>query len=110
MSEMIKSEEFSRRKALSLLGLIAAFSLAASSTVLIVSEAEAKPPVWSAVMSDVPDARSGVRNDVQGVQNGARRGEQDARSGARSDVTERSALERAALEIPDVELHGQTRR
>jgi hypothetical protein len=88
MSEMIKSEELSRRKALSLLGLVAAFNLAASFTVLIVSEAEAQTAVWSAVTSDA----------------------QDARSGARSDVTERSALDRAVLEIPDVELHGQIRR
>jgi hypothetical protein len=42
MSEMIKSEEISRRKALSLLGLVAAFNLAASSTLLTVSEAEAQ--------------------------------------------------------------------
>ncbi len=42
MSEMIKSEEISRRKALSFLGLIAAFNLAATSTVLTVSEAEAQ--------------------------------------------------------------------
>jgi hypothetical protein len=42
MSEMIKSEAISRRKVLSLLGLAAAFNLAASSTVLTVSEAEAQ--------------------------------------------------------------------
>jgi hypothetical protein len=42
MTEMIKSEEISRRKALSFLGLVAAFNLAASSTVLSVSEAEAQ--------------------------------------------------------------------
>jgi hypothetical protein len=42
MSEMIKSEEISRRKALSFLGLIAAFNLAATSAVLTVSEAEAQ--------------------------------------------------------------------
>jgi hypothetical protein len=41
--------------------------------------------------------------------NGARRDEQDALSGARSDVTERSALDRAVLEITDVESHGQIR-
>ena len=42
MTEMIKSEEISRRKALSFLGLVAAFNLAASSTVLTASEAEAQ--------------------------------------------------------------------
>jgi hypothetical protein len=42
ISEMIKSEEISHRKALSLLGLVAAFNLAASSTVLTVSEAGAQ--------------------------------------------------------------------
>ncbi len=42
MREMIKAEGLSRRKALSLLGLVAAFNLAAPSTVLTVSEAEAQ--------------------------------------------------------------------
>jgi hypothetical protein len=42
MTEMIKSEEISRRKPLSFFGLVAAFNLAASSTVLTVSEAEAQ--------------------------------------------------------------------
>jgi len=87
LGEVIKSEEFSRRKALSLLGLVAAFNLAASFTVPIVSEAEAQTAVWSAVTSDTKDAPSG----------------------ARSDVAERSALDRAVLEIPDVESHGQIR-
>ena len=53
MSEMIKSEEISRRKALSLLGLVAAFNLAASSTVLTASEAEAQTVVWSGVTNGV---------------------------------------------------------
>ena len=46
MSEKIKSEVISRRKALSLLGLAAAFSLAVPPTVITVSEAEAQqaPP------------------------------------------------------------------
>ena len=39
MSEMIKSEVISRRKALSLLGLVAAFNLVAA---LTISEAEAQ--------------------------------------------------------------------
>ena len=42
MSGKIKSEMISRRRALSLLGLAAALSLAVPSTVLTVSEAEAQ--------------------------------------------------------------------
>jgi hypothetical protein len=42
MSAVIKSETISRRKALSLMGLAAAFGLAAAPTVLTVSDAEAQ--------------------------------------------------------------------
>ena len=42
MSEIIKSEAISRRKAFSLFGKIAAFALAASTTVLTVPDAEAQ--------------------------------------------------------------------
>ncbi|MET4276492.1 MULTISPECIES: hypothetical protein [unclassified Bradyrhizobium] len=42
MSANIKSEAISRRKALSLVGLAAAFGLAAAPSVLTVSEAEAQ--------------------------------------------------------------------
>ena len=42
MSAIIKSEMISRRKLLSLVGLAAAFSLAAAPTVLTVSDAEAQ--------------------------------------------------------------------
>jgi hypothetical protein len=42
MSAIIKSEMISRRKALSLVGLAAAFGLAAAPTVLTVSDAEAQ--------------------------------------------------------------------
>jgi Ni/Co efflux regulator RcnB len=42
MSAIIKSEMISRRKALSLIGLAAAFGLAAAPTVLTVSDAEAQ--------------------------------------------------------------------
>ena len=44
MSAIIKSETISRRKALSLMGLAAAFGLAAAPTVLTVSDAEAQTP------------------------------------------------------------------
>ena len=42
MSAIIRSEMMSRRKALSLMGLAAAFGLAAAPTVLVVSDAEAQ--------------------------------------------------------------------
>ena len=42
MSAIIKSEMISRRKALSLMGLAAAFGLAAAPTVLTISDAEAQ--------------------------------------------------------------------
>ena len=42
MSEIIKSEAISRRKAFSLFGKVAAFAVAASTTALAVSEAEAQ--------------------------------------------------------------------
>jgi hypothetical protein len=42
MSAIIKSEMISRRKALSLMGLAAVFGLAATPTVLTVSDAEAQ--------------------------------------------------------------------
>jgi hypothetical protein len=42
MSDIIKSDVISRRKALSLLGLAAMFGLAASSTVLTASDADAQ--------------------------------------------------------------------
>jgi|HubBroStandDraft_3_1064219.scaffolds.fasta_scaffold854187_1 hypothetical protein len=44
MSAIIKSETISRRKALSLMGLAAAFGLAAAPTVLTASDAEAQTP------------------------------------------------------------------
>ena len=42
MSEIIKSEAISRRMALSLFGKVAAFAVAASTTALTVSDAEAQ--------------------------------------------------------------------
>jgi hypothetical protein len=56
MSEIIKSEVISRRRALSLLGLAAACSLAASPTLLTVSDAEAQQTVTPA--GDVGTARA----------------------------------------------------
>ncbi len=91
MSAIIKSEMISRRKALSLMGLAAAFGLAAAPTVLTVSDAEAqtaaaptaarlrplrlRPLAWSGVRSGVrvgtSDVRSGVRVGTSGVRCGA---------------------------------------
>ena len=75
MSEIIKSEEISRRKALSFLGLVATFNLAASSTALSVSEAEAQ----TVGMERRHERRAGrtERRQVRrtGPRNGARRDE-----------------------------------
>ena len=59
MSAIIKSETFSRRKALSLMGLAAAFGLAAAPTVLTVSDAEAQTaaaPATAAPTATAPTA------------------------------------------------------
>ena len=59
MSAIIKSETISRRKALSLLGLAAAFGLAATPTILTVSEAEAQTtgaPTAAAPTATAPTA------------------------------------------------------
>jgi hypothetical protein len=53
---MRKSEKNSRRKAFSLLGLLAAFSLAAAPTVLTVSDAEAQQPAPPVTPSATPPA------------------------------------------------------
>ena len=59
MSAIIKSETISRRKALSLMGLAAAFGLAAAPTVLTVSDAEAQTaaaPTAAAPAATAPTA------------------------------------------------------
>ena len=59
MSAIIKSETISRRKALSLMGLAAAFGLAAAPTVLTVSDAEAQTaaaPTTAAPTATAPTA------------------------------------------------------
>jgi hypothetical protein len=53
---MSESEMISRRKAFSLLGLVAAFSLAAAPTVLTVSDAEAQQPAPPVTPSATPPA------------------------------------------------------
>ena len=64
MSAIIKSETISRRKALSLMGLAAAFGLAAAPTVLTVSDAEAQTtaaPTTAAPTATAPTAGMGRR-------------------------------------------------
>ena len=59
MSAIIKSETISRRKALSLMGLAAAFGLVAAPTVLTVSDAEAQTaaaPTTAAPTTAAPTA------------------------------------------------------
>ena len=59
MNAIIKSEMISRRKALSLMGLAAAFGLAAAPTVLTVSDAEAQTaaaPTATAPTATAPTA------------------------------------------------------
>ena len=64
MSAIINSEMISRRKALSLMGLAAAFGLAAAPTVLTVSDAEAQTaaaPTAAAPTATAPTAGMGRR-------------------------------------------------
>ena len=64
MSAIIKSETISRRKVLSLMGLAAAFGLAAAPTVLTVSDAEAQTaaaPTTAAPTATAPTAGMGRR-------------------------------------------------
>ena len=66
MSAIIKSETISRRKALSLMGLAAAFGLAAGPTVLTVSDAEAQTPAaptTTAPTATAPTAGMGRRQE-----------------------------------------------
>ena len=94
MSAIIKSEMISRRKALSLMGLAAAFGLAAAPTVLTVSDAEAQtaaaptaaaPTAGMSGVSGVQHGTSGVRSGVQhgsGVWSGVQHGTSGVWSGA----------------------------
>ena len=64
MRAIIKSEMISRRNALSLMGLAAAFGLAATPTILTVSEAEAQTtaaPTPAAPTATAPTAGMGRR-------------------------------------------------
>ena len=82
MSAIIKSETISRRKALSLMGLAAAFGLAAAPTVLTVSDAEAQTAAAPTAAAPTTGT-SGVRSGGQRAQSGVRSGAQRAQSGVR---------------------------
>jgi hypothetical protein len=83
VNAIVKAEIISRRKALSLMGLAAAFGLAAAPTVLTVSDAEAQTVGMQRL-----DGTSGVTSDARGAPN-------DVRSGAR--VQPRARLQRVQL-------------
>jgi len=77
MSAIIKSEMISRRKALSLLGLAAAFGLAAAPSVLTISNAEAQtaaPPTATAPTAGVErrQARRTARTERRQMRRTAR--------------------------------------
>src|ERR1700692_342640 len=74
MSAIIKSEMISRRKALSLMGLAAAFGLAAAPTVLTVSDAEAQ----TAGMERRQERRAG-RHERREVRRAGRHERREAR-------------------------------
>jgi hypothetical protein len=74
MSATINSEMISRRKALSLMGLAAAFGLAAAPTVLAVSDAEAQT-----VGMERRHARRVGRHDRREARRGARHERREVR-------------------------------
>ena len=89
MSAIIKSEMISRRNALSLMGLAAAFGLAAAPTVLTVSDAEAQTaaaPTAAAPTATAPNrwhgAASGAAHGAHRAASGAAHGAHRATSGA----------------------------
>ncbi len=83
---IIKAEMISRRKALSLIGLAAAFGLAAAPTVLAVSDAEAQT---------VGMQRRQERREGRHQRRDARDAPNDARSGAQVQL--RARLQRVQL-------------
>jgi hypothetical protein len=78
MSAIIKSEMISRRKALSLMGLAAAFGLAAAPTVLTVSDAEAQTAAAPTAGMERRAARHGRRMERRAARHERR---QDRRTG-----------------------------
>jgi hypothetical protein len=78
MSAIIKSEMISRRKALSLMGLAAAFGLAAAPMVLTVSDAEAQTAAAPTAGMERRAARHGRRMERRAARHERR---QDRRTG-----------------------------
>ena len=93
MSALIKSETISRRKALSLMGLAAAFGLAAAATVLTVPDAEAQTaaaPTAAAPTAAAPTAgmeRRAARHERRQERRTARHWRQERRTGTATDGT-----------------------
>jgi hypothetical protein len=91
MSAIIKSETISRRKALSLMGLAAAFGLAAAPTVLTVSDAEAQTtaaPTTAAPTAVAPTAgmaRRAARHERRQERRAARHERRQERRTARHE-------------------------
>ena len=86
MSAIIKSETISRRKALSLMGLAAAFGLAAAPTVLTVSDAEAQTAAAPAAAAPAATAPTAGMERRQQRRAGRHERRQERRTGATSGV------------------------
>jgi hypothetical protein len=86
MSEIVKPEIISRRKALSLMGLAAAFGLAATPTVLTVSDAEAQTAAApTAVAPTAGMQRRAARHERRHERRAARHDRRMERREARHD-------------------------
>ena len=88
MSAIIKSETISRRKALSLMGLAAAFGLAAAPTVLTVSDAEAQTaaaPTAAAPTAAAPTAGMERRQERRAARHERRQERRMARTERRQE-------------------------
>ena len=88
MSAIIKSETISRRKALSLMGLAAAFGLAAAPTVLTVSDAEAQTaaaPTAAAPTTAAPTAGMERRQQRRAARHERRQERRTARTERRQE-------------------------
>ena len=83
MSAIIKSEMISRRKALSLMGLAAAFGLAAAPTVLTVSDAEAQTA--AAPTAAAPTAGAERRQERRAARHERRQERRTARTERRQE-------------------------
>jgi hypothetical protein len=88
MIAIIKSETISRRKALSLMGLAAAFGLAAAPTVLAVSDAEAQTtaaPTTAAPTATAPTAGMERRQERRAARHERRQERRTARHERRQE-------------------------